>query len=268
VKIDQNHLGSVIRKLFPTCNVLTNARKLGQVQSPLTSGYLELDFWIPELKLAFEYQDPHHYLTSTWYSHAALTRVQQQDDTKKQMFSSANRTLIVVPCWWDGCESSLAASVRSQRPELLSGVLNDSISLDDASSLYDKDESSLSDSSPLSELHGSSCSPHSLKPPRLPVSPIPNNPPIDYFTGSAEFIPLVGSLMLVSFAPSSLFDPVSWWLSEKYDGLRGAWNTFKLYSRTGREILVPPCVSHYFPNECLDGELWYLFLHKQQKNKY
>jgi hypothetical protein len=37
-------------------NIITNARKAGQIVSPITGQYLELDFYIPDEKLSFEFQ--------------------------------------------------------------------------------------------------------------------------------------------------------------------------------------------------------------------
>jgi len=36
--------------------VITNARKEGGLMNPVTDHYLELDVFLPELNLAFEYQ--------------------------------------------------------------------------------------------------------------------------------------------------------------------------------------------------------------------
>lgn len=44
--------------------IKTNARKEANIISPNTRYYLELDFWIPDLKLAFEYQVTFFFLIS------------------------------------------------------------------------------------------------------------------------------------------------------------------------------------------------------------
>ena len=50
-------LRSVVRKLFPKVKMYFNARKsAGLKLNGEVTYYLELDVWIPELKLGFEYQ--------------------------------------------------------------------------------------------------------------------------------------------------------------------------------------------------------------------
>lgn len=52
-------------------------------------------------------------------------------------------------------------------------------------------------------------------------------------------------------------DPTGWWMSEKYDGLRGYWNGRKLWSRKGVAIVAPEYFLAELPRGvALDGELW------------
>ena len=52
-------------------------------------------------------------------------------------------------------------------------------------------------------------------------------------------------------------DPTGWWMSEKYDGLRGFWDGRKLWSRKGQAIAAPDYFLAELPKEiALDGELW------------
>ena len=52
-------------------------------------------------------------------------------------------------------------------------------------------------------------------------------------------------------------DPTGWWMSEKYDGLRGYWDGQKLWSRKGNPIHAPNYFLAELPHDiALDGELW------------
>ena len=52
-------------------------------------------------------------------------------------------------------------------------------------------------------------------------------------------------------------DPTGWWVSEKYDGLRGYWDGEKLWSRKGNAIQAPDYFLAELPKGiALDGELW------------
>jgi hypothetical protein len=91
------------------------------LKNPSTGHYLELDVWVPNLKLAFEFQDAYHY-TSVYYSHKPLTSVKQRDEAKQKLAKSRDQTLINIPFWWDGSKASLVASIRTRRPELLAHI--------------------------------------------------------------------------------------------------------------------------------------------------
>jgi DNA ligase-1 len=52
-------------------------------------------------------------------------------------------------------------------------------------------------------------------------------------------------------------NPTGWWMSEKYDGLRGYWDGQKLWTRKGNLIHAPDYFLAELPRDvALDGELW------------
>lgn len=52
-------------------------------------------------------------------------------------------------------------------------------------------------------------------------------------------------------------DPTGWWMSEKYDGVRGFWDGRMLWSRKGQVIQAPDDWLAELPRDvALDGELW------------
>ncbi len=131
-KREEKYLRQVVVSLFPSTKITFNSRRDTNIKSPFTGNLLEIDIWIPELRLGFEYQvnkkllfvgvliygqDKHHFI-STWYSNKPLDeylysltdlsyfifllkRYRSIDSTKKQLMEAKGYTLIVVPCWWD-----------------------------------------------------------------------------------------------------------------------------------------------------------------------
>lgn len=51
-------------------------------------------------------------------------------------------------------------------------------------------------------------------------------------------------------------DVQAYWVSEKYDGIRGHWNGQRLMSRQGLPIDAPAWFTQGWPAQALDGELW------------
>lgn len=51
-------------------------------------------------------------------------------------------------------------------------------------------------------------------------------------------------------------DPAGWWMSEKYDGVRGYWDGDQMLTRGGEHIALPKALHHSLPPFPLDGELW------------
>jgi DNA ligase-1 len=51
-------------------------------------------------------------------------------------------------------------------------------------------------------------------------------------------------------------DPAGWWMSEKYDGVRGYWNGKRMLSRGGEPIALPEAFRAALPPFAVDGELW------------
>ena len=47
-----------------------------------------------------------------------------------------------------------------------------------------------------------------------------------------------------------------YWVSEKYDGVRGYWDGEKLLTRGGERIAVPVWFTENWPKTAMDGELW------------
>eukprot|EP00026_Physarum_polycephalum_P001959 Phypoly_transcript_01963.p1 GENE.Phypoly_transcript_01963~~Phypoly_transcript_01963.p1 ORF type:complete len:985 (-),score=156.37 Phypoly_transcript_01963:23-2977(-) len=221
----QGQLEETLREIFPGENILSNAKKDVAIKNPETGIYLEIDVWIPNLNLCFEFQDAYHYAT-TWYHHDTLAEVRHKDSVKRNLAHQQGYTLIDIPYWWASDPGSLVSTIHFQRPDL-ENITNKNIE-----SLTDED------------------------------APIELNA---HFGNLEDVnIPDVGELMYASFPPvNSFVQTISpdnkWWIGEKYDGIRCLWNPNKkhLYSKTAIRIPLLPRIQRHFPSTFLDGEIWY-----------
>eukprot|EP00026_Physarum_polycephalum_P000804 Phypoly_transcript_00805.p1 GENE.Phypoly_transcript_00805~~Phypoly_transcript_00805.p1 ORF type:complete len:823 (+),score=101.61 Phypoly_transcript_00805:1404-3872(+) len=118
--VHQGHLERAVHSLFKGENIQVNVRKDAKIKNT-TGSLLELDLWLPNLQLCFEFQDPYHYVTS-WDSNIPLGLVKKKDALKREEMQRRGETIIVVPFWWDATDKSLAATIKFHRPDLLREV--------------------------------------------------------------------------------------------------------------------------------------------------
>jgi DNA ligase-1 len=76
-------------------------------------------------------------------------------------------------------------------------------------------------------------------------------------TGGTSPIEKQSPHLLLANVWNQSIDPTGWWMSEKYDGLRGYWDGRKLWTRQGNLIHAPDYFLAELPRDiALDGELW------------
>jgi hypothetical protein len=111
----QEHLSQVLQQIFPDVPFTSNFRH-SQIRLD-GNRQLELDIYYPSLSLAFEYQGRQHFEQTPVHMDTAL--VHSADQAKQQQCRKLGITLISIPYWWNGSESSLRATVHAHRPDLV-----------------------------------------------------------------------------------------------------------------------------------------------------
>eukprot|EP00026_Physarum_polycephalum_P003383 Phypoly_transcript_03394.p1 GENE.Phypoly_transcript_03394~~Phypoly_transcript_03394.p1 ORF type:complete len:728 (+),score=54.40 Phypoly_transcript_03394:224-2407(+) len=110
---NQQILADCLTSFFPRDHIQVNARKSSSFRySP--GVYMELDIWIPNYQICFEFQDPYHYVTTWFYRE----KIKQKDTIKKSTVRKSQVTLITIPCWWVGDLLSLKATIYFERPDV------------------------------------------------------------------------------------------------------------------------------------------------------
>ena len=75
----------------------------------------------------------------------------------------------------------------------------------------------------------------------------------------AGFLPAAGQTpaLLLAEVWNESIDPTGWWISEKYDGVRGYWDGHRLRTRGGNPVNAPAYFLAELPGGvALDCELW------------
>jgi hypothetical protein len=112
-------LHRTLQKLFPGQDVIMKY-KHQDLQHATQNKKLEYDIFIPSLSLAFEYQGEGHYQQNLVFR--SLDRRRLNDEHKRQVSASNGITLINIPFWWNKKDTSLAATIRQHRLDLLSSL--------------------------------------------------------------------------------------------------------------------------------------------------
>eukprot|EP01114_Cavostelium_apophysatum_P020377 TRINITY_DN6808_c0_g1_i1.p2 TRINITY_DN6808_c0_g1~~TRINITY_DN6808_c0_g1_i1.p2 ORF type:complete len:307 (-),score=68.94 TRINITY_DN6808_c0_g1_i1:1254-2174(-) len=79
---------------------------------------MELDIFIPSIRLAFEYQGSQHYKQARM-NFAPLEEQQARDRQKKAAFDAIGIRIVEIPYWWDFKQESLLEQIDAQYPDAL-----------------------------------------------------------------------------------------------------------------------------------------------------
>eukprot|EP01124_Arcella_intermedia_P031304 TRINITY_DN7039_c0_g2_i2.p1 TRINITY_DN7039_c0_g2~~TRINITY_DN7039_c0_g2_i2.p1 ORF type:complete len:429 (-),score=73.05 TRINITY_DN7039_c0_g2_i2:180-1466(-) len=82
---------------------------------------MELDVWVPQYKLAFEYQGEQHYFD--FCGKGTLEGCKERDSKKMEQCVQKGITLIHIPYWWDRRGESLLSIIKNVRPDIFGPLL-------------------------------------------------------------------------------------------------------------------------------------------------
>eukprot|EP00026_Physarum_polycephalum_P002917 Phypoly_transcript_02926.p1 GENE.Phypoly_transcript_02926~~Phypoly_transcript_02926.p1 ORF type:complete len:773 (+),score=149.17 Phypoly_transcript_02926:98-2416(+) len=208
----------ILLTLFPNYKMEFNSRThgiIGENNIPL-----EIDVYIPTLRIGFEYQDPHHYFHIRTYGTSTLAEYQKRDIVKMKVSHEKGITIINIPFWWDWNTSSLIATIKHKRPDLLKTT---------------KVEKNV---------------------PLITEDP-PQHVKEEW---DFQIPGLGMPMLALEAPRKQSFSPANWLIFEKFDGIRAIWNAEErvLYSRWGKELEIPHFISETFSQyDWLDGEIWF-----------
>eukprot|EP01124_Arcella_intermedia_P023470 TRINITY_DN3740_c0_g2_i2.p1 TRINITY_DN3740_c0_g2~~TRINITY_DN3740_c0_g2_i2.p1 ORF type:complete len:428 (-),score=80.89 TRINITY_DN3740_c0_g2_i2:77-1360(-) len=105
-KSTQRWLKVVLQQILPPDTLILEDYLHPNLTWDETNRKMELDIWVPELKLALEYQGEHHYNPNAIYQ--SLSIYKDRDATKQRSCEAEGIHLITIPYWWDRTKESLA----------------------------------------------------------------------------------------------------------------------------------------------------------------
>jgi hypothetical protein len=119
-KSAQRELLNAVKAIFPKEEIIEeHIIETTEGEGALASAprIIEIDIFIPDLSLGFEFQGRHHYEDVDKVANAPTK--ERTDLTKARIAAQRGITLISVPYWWDFQRESLENSIHECRADLI-----------------------------------------------------------------------------------------------------------------------------------------------------
>jgi hypothetical protein len=104
----------ILKQIFPQFTII-DSYKHPDIRFVSTRRPGQLDAFIGDLAIAFEYQGEQHYNLHMW----GTQRAEINDEEKRNVCRNLGITLIEVPFWWDKSQGQLEAAIWRVRPDLI-----------------------------------------------------------------------------------------------------------------------------------------------------
>jgi len=214
----QHWLVVTVRNLLPGVDVYENY-SFPDLCWEDTGGHVEFDIWIPSLNLVLEYQGQYHSVELPESSgFASASQVRLRDAKKKEMCEKKGILYVAIDYWWKEKKYSLSSTLHQYLPDVFA---------------------------------------------KTNLPPIPPTLPADYKPWNnrtdKERPKKIKRLMQgfdYSIEHPKFENPKGWFMTEKFDGIRGYWDGTQFWSKNGNIINVPESFKTGLPNYHLDGEFW------------
>eukprot|EP01127_Copromyxa_protea_P023411 TRINITY_DN873_c0_g2_i2.p1 TRINITY_DN873_c0_g2~~TRINITY_DN873_c0_g2_i2.p1 ORF type:complete len:234 (+),score=29.26 TRINITY_DN873_c0_g2_i2:86-787(+) len=119
-KASQRWLLRRVTEIFAGKQILYDYRHnfLSIPEDSLFRKKIEFDIWLPEIRLAIEYQGEHHYRNFTKFiggTSIDASKQQMRDASKRNLCAREGIDLVEVPFWWDGHKETLIEILEEQK---------------------------------------------------------------------------------------------------------------------------------------------------------
>jgi DNA ligase-1 len=119
----QGELVDAVKKLLPNTTVFVNYRKGADMKyNEDSKRTFELDIFVPEKKIAIEYQGEQHFQDFSHAGYISLAERQKKDKKKMEVCTKLGIGFIEIPYWWDRTLESLSATLNLKFPDVFEKI--------------------------------------------------------------------------------------------------------------------------------------------------